>query len=137
MTITPLPGTAEAHQPPAPPKPLAPDTRDLWAARVRVAILEELTNTGVCTVDMLHRVGEPGNPKHWGGVFRDPTVSTLLRHAGYTRSTRRACHGRPVSVWALKPHQREEAQARLEASRAVLDHLETFAWFGLTSQTTK
>ena len=47
MTITPA----------TPPKPVAPDALTLWRARVQVAILEDLTSTGTCVADNLHRVG--------------------------------------------------------------------------------
>lgn len=114
MTITPA----------TPPKPVAPDALTLWRARVQVAILEDLTSTGTCVADNLHRVGEPTNARRWGGVFNDPVVRPLMRHAGYTRSTRRQRHGGPVGVWALRPGMEQEARNRLDAARVILDHLE-------------
>lgn len=116
--------SAGGHQRPASPKPLAPDTQTLWRARVQVAILEDLTRTGTCVADNLHRVGEPNNPRRWGGVFSDPVVRPLMRHAGYIRSTRRERHSGPVGMWALRPGMEQAARDKLEASRAVLDHLE-------------
>lgn len=110
--------------PDSPPKPVAPDALTLWAARARVAVLEDLTSTGTCVADNLHRIGEPANPRRWGGVFSDPVVRPLMRHAGYTRSTRRQRHGGPVGVWALLPGMEQEAHNRLAAARVILDHLE-------------
>lgn len=115
MTITPV----------TPPKPVAPDALTLWRARVQVAILEDLTSTGTCVADNLHRVGEPTNARRWGGAFADPVVRPLMRHAGYTRSTRRQRHGGPVGIWALRPGMEQEAHNRLTAARAALAHLET------------
>lgn len=122
MTITPAPL----------PKPVAPDALTLWAARARVAVLEDLTTTGTCTADNLHRVGEPASPRRWGAVFTDPAVRPLMRHAGYTRSTRRERHGGPVGVWALRPGMEQEARNRLAAARATLNHLETLQGSGDT-----
>ena len=107
-----------------PPQPLAPDSQPLSRARVQVAILEDLTRTGICIADNLHRVGEPTSPQQWGGVFSDPVVRPLVRHTGYIRSTRRERHGGPVGMWILRPEMGQEASNRLEASRTVLDHLE-------------
>lgn len=115
MTITPA----------TPPKPVAPDALTLWRARVQVAILEDLTKTGTCVADNLHRVGEPpASSRHWGTAFTDPVVRPLMQHTGYTRSTRRQRHGGPVGVWALRPGMEQEARNRLEAARAILTHLE-------------
>lgn len=119
-----------AITPGAPPQPVAPDTMTLWAARVRVAILEDLTRSHTCTVDNLHRAGEPTNPKKWGGVFSDPTVSPLIRHTGYGRSRRRQAHGRPISQWELRPGWEQEAASRLAAARAALARLEDLAGDG-------
>lgn len=118
--------------PDSPPKPVAPDALTLWAARARVAVLEDLTSTGTCVADNLHRIGEPANPRRWGGVFSDPVVRPLMRHAGYTRSTRRQRHGGPVGVWALLPGMEQEARNRLDAARVILDHLEALQGDGDT-----
>lgn len=114
----------------SPPKPVAPDSHTLWAARVRVAILEELTSSHNCTVDRLHRAGEPANPKKWGGVFSDPTIAPLIRHTGYNRSLRREAHGRPISQWELRPGWEGEAANRLAAARTALAALEALTGNG-------
>lgn len=125
MTAETTTSTPEGNGQQHPPRPVAPDTHTLWAARVRVAILEDLDTAGVCTVDSLHRAGEPMNPKRWGGVFNDKAVHPLIQHSGYTRSRRKVCHGRPVSIWVLKSTAAAEVRPRLDAARAHLDSLET------------
>ena len=49
----------------------------------------------------------PGaNPKVMGGVFQP---SSMWERVGYKPSIRRVNHGRPVSVWKLRPLKPEAA----------------------------
>jgi len=89
--------------------PLFEDAREDFLTKARsVAIsIAKRDPKGICTIDMVRAECPPPpdvDPRVMGAVFQCRYDTDPWEKIGFVSSKRKACHGRPVSVFQLKGH---------------------------------
>ncbi len=78
-----------------------PTPRQLWLMTARNLAEAIAIEKGTVTVNDVREACPPpddDDPRVMGGVFRDKRFTRI----GYRNSRRRACHGRPIGIFALR-----------------------------------
>lgn len=87
--------------------PLFEETRAEFLERARETAIRIAENDPqrICTVDMVRSECPPppgSDPRVMGAVFQCHGPTARWEKVGYAQSQRKACHGRPISVFRLK-----------------------------------